>query len=142
MRDADSQADLTAYTRRIATMPLEENDDILKAGMTLCELGCHREAQGRLKEMLERRPYEMRVLHALAMTYYNLGDYKTAVRLWGDMLRLDAGDTIAAYYRGKAQQALELSLIHISLISGIIIDTSGVQRLAELLEITGVSVLA
>lgn len=107
MRDADSQADLTAYTRRIATMPLEENDDILKAGMTLCELGCHKEAQGRLKEMLERRPYEMRVLHALAMTYYNLGDYKAAARLWGEMLRLDAGDTIAAYYRGKAQQALE-----------------------------------
>ena len=77
----------------------EDIEDTQKKALTFCELGYDEDAIVSLRKMIEFKPFDKIILHCAAVACFNLKKYKEAGFYWQSILKLDAHDTIAQYYR-------------------------------------------
>lgn len=103
-KDRDAVARAIDY---ILGLEAAEADDLQKIAVTMCELGYHKQACGKLKELLEYRPYDKRILHYMAVALFNTGQYDEAVVYWRRIMKLDPENTIAPYYVALALERKE-----------------------------------
>jgi Tfp pilus assembly protein PilF len=78
-----------------------------RAGIMLLELGEYARALALLKELSQRVLSDEGVLHRLAMVAYRLGDMQTAAHSYDVLLQIDAGDSIAQFYRKVCRTAAQ-----------------------------------
>ncbi|MGI6168205.1 MAG: tetratricopeptide repeat protein [Christensenellales bacterium] len=88
----------------ILGLQAEEADDLQKIAVTLCELGFHEQACGKLEELLEYRPYDKKTLHYMAVALFNTDRFDEAMEYWRRIAKLDPENTIAPYYSNLAQK--------------------------------------
>ncbi len=104
------------YYGKIMAFQGDDPDEIYKIAVTLCEMGRHMDANRVLKKLLQYKPYDKKILHYMAISYYNLRKYREAVVVWNKIEKIDPLNTIAAYYKkqtnlvikGKIKRGMEL----------------------------------
>ncbi|MEA5002836.1 MAG: tetratricopeptide repeat protein [Christensenella sp.] len=95
------------YLAAALRQPLEVQDDIFKAAITLCELKRHADALKYLTNFLSTSPYDEKALFFAGIASYNLKRYPDAVKYLTDITKLDPGDSVAAYYVSHVKAAME-----------------------------------
>lgn len=84
----------------------QDPEEIHKIAVTLCELKEHAKANRVLKQLLQYKPYDIRVLHYLAVSFFNLGKYKEAIKYWSRISRIDPENTVSDYYMRLSQACI------------------------------------
>lgn len=78
----------------------DDADDLNRMTVTLMELGRHEDALKLLKRLYLVLPYDVGVIHRLAICHYELGKFKQSTTLYDRLCKLDPEDSIARFYRG------------------------------------------
>ncbi|NLJ40739.1 MAG: tetratricopeptide repeat protein [Clostridiales bacterium] len=94
------------YLDRIVNLKTQDPEEIHKIAVTLCELKEHSMANLILKQLLHYRPYDIRVLHYVAASFFNMGKFKEAFRYWDKIRKIDPDNTISGYYMRWAQDCI------------------------------------
>ncbi|MEA5059526.1 MAG: tetratricopeptide repeat protein [Candidatus Pelethousia sp.] len=84
---------------KLMQISIENPDDLHRASLTLMELGEYEDARTLLGKMGQYAPYDTGILHRLGVCAYALEDYNRAAYYYDMLLRIDASDSIARYYR-------------------------------------------
>ncbi len=84
----------------------EDADDLNRLSATLLEFNEYEAAYPLLKRLFNMMPYDAGVVHRLSACAYSLGDYKRAVSGYDRLLKIDASDSVARYYRGVCRAAM------------------------------------
>ena len=96
------KGDLKASNKHIDTvldLPVEDPEELYKIVVTLCEMKQHRKANQLLKQLLQYKPYDTKLLHYMAVSYYNLKVFKTAYKYWDKVEKISPNNTISSYYK-------------------------------------------
>ena len=103
----------------IVELKTDDIEDMQKISLTLCELKQHEHANKLLKRVLMYKPFDVKVLHYAAVSSYNAGRYAESAKYWGDIIKIEPDNSIAAYYKTLATDtkngrmiAKELSYIY------------------------------
>ncbi len=84
---------------KLMDLSIEDPDDFHRASLTMMELGEYENAQILLQKMGQYAPYDTGVLHRMGVCAYALEDYDRAAHYYDTLLRINALDSIARYYR-------------------------------------------
>ena len=60
------------HLKTILDMQINEPEEIHKIAVTLCELKKHKEANKLLRRLLIFKPYDIKILHYIAVSYFNI----------------------------------------------------------------------
>lgn len=104
------------YLKIIMEFHTEEPEELYKISVTLCEMKCHMEAQKRLKNLLLYKPYDKKILHYLAVAFFNTMHYKEALGYWDKIDKIDPGNTIAIYYKHYVVQCMKGEIQDLNLV--------------------------
>lgn len=91
--------ELEQSIKRIVELKTDDIEDLQKISLTLCELKQHEEANRQLKRVLLYKPFDIKVLHYTAVSCYNAGKYAESIKYWGDIIKIEPENSIAAYYK-------------------------------------------
>ena len=83
----------------------DEPEEINRIALVLMELGRFEEAYGVMQRLVRYYPYETGAVHRLAVCAYETGRYQEATECYDKLLKINAGDTVARYYRGLCRAA-------------------------------------
>ena len=67
----------------------------------------HSKANRILKKLLQYKPYDVRILHYVAVSHFNLKEYREAIKHWRKISKIDPDNTISDYYIRLAQEYLD-----------------------------------
>jgi len=84
----------------------DDPDELNRLSATLMELNAFETAYEVLKQLFRLMPYDAGVVHRLSVCACHLGDYKRAASGYDRLLKIDAGDSVARYYRGVCRAAI------------------------------------
>lgn len=84
----------------------DDPDELNRLSATLMELNEFAPAYDLLKQLFRLMPYDAGVVHRLSVCACHLGDYKRATSGYDRLLKIDAGDSVARYYRGVCRAAI------------------------------------
>lgn len=96
----EDESRIATYIAAAMSCSSEVPDDIYKMAITLCEMKEYEKSLPYLQQMMDYNPYDEKLLFYIAMTCYNLGDYKEAISYLSDIVVLDPPGLIASYYIG------------------------------------------
>lgn len=99
LQGVDDMAAAREEAETIMRLSIEDPDDLHRASLTMMELGEYAHAQTILQTMSQYAPYDTGVLHRLGVCAYALEDYNRAAHYYDTLLRINALDSIARYYR-------------------------------------------
>jgi tetratricopeptide (TPR) repeat protein len=94
--------ELEESINRIIELKTDDIEDMQKISLTLCELKQHEQANRLLKRVLLYKPFDVKVLHYTAVSSYNAGRYAESVKFWGDIIKIEPDNSIAAFYKTLA----------------------------------------
>ena len=83
----------------LKSLTIEDPDDLHRASLTFMELEEYEEAAAFLRKMAQQAPFDSGLLHRQGVCAYAQGDYARAAHYYDLLLKIDAADTIARYYR-------------------------------------------
>ncbi|MEZ4357668.1 MAG: tetratricopeptide repeat protein [Eubacteriales bacterium] len=98
MKKTDNLKEYKRYLNLISNFSVQQLDEMQKIALTFCELDEHRLANISLKNILTLSPYDKKIMHYTAVSYYNIGSISEARELWLDILKIDPLNSIAKYY--------------------------------------------
>lgn len=84
----------------------DDPDDMNRLSATLMEFNEFEAAYALLKQLFNIMPYDAGVVHRLSACAFHLGEYRRAVSGYDRLLKIDAGDSVARYYRGVCRAAM------------------------------------
>ena len=93
------------YVEALLAKKPTETEELYKIGITFSELGMHKNAQQYFGLLLQKSPYDAQLLHYVAASCYNNGDYREAIVHWQNIGRILPDNTISDYYVELALQA-------------------------------------
>ena len=102
----DNMEDALEEAKKIMKLPIETPDDMHRASLTMMELGEYGYAQDILQKMSLYAPYDTGILHRMGVCAYALEEYERAAHYYDTLLRIDAMDSIARYYRGLCRKTV------------------------------------
>jgi len=94
------------YLDAIIDFKTQDPEEIHKIAVTLCELKEHERANLVLKRLLQYKPYDIRILHYVAVSCFNLGKYREAYKYWRKIDRIDPDNTVSDFYLKLVQEYL------------------------------------
>jgi len=87
------------YIETVLNLNTEDPEDLYKIAVTLCEMGEHRKVNQLLKKLLQYKPYDINILHYMAISSFNLKKFKTAFKYWDKVEKINPNNTISSYYK-------------------------------------------
>lgn len=97
------------YLDTIVDFNTQDPEEIHKIAVTLCELKDHNRANIVLKKLLQYKPYDIQILHYVAVSFFNLGNYKEAFTYWNKISKIDPDNMVSVYYMKLAQESMHSS---------------------------------
>ena len=104
LQGEDDMVSAREEAEKLTKLNIEDPDDLHRASLTLMELGEYAHARTVLQTISQYAPYDTGVLHRLGVCAYALGEYSRAANYYDILLRIDAHDSIARYYRGLCRK--------------------------------------
>lgn len=99
LQGEDKMAAAKEEAAKLMQLSIENPDDLHRASLTLMELSEYGDAQTLLRKMSQYAPYDTGILHRQGVCAYALEDYNRAAHYYDMLLRINASDSIARYYR-------------------------------------------
>ena len=78
-----------------------------KIAVTLCELKKHKEANRLLKKLLIYKPYDIKILHYIAVSYFNMQMYNDALTYWDKIDKIVPHNSISSFYKRLARAIMK-----------------------------------
>lgn len=103
------------YIENVLDIPTEDPDELHKIVVTLCEMRQHERVNKLLKRLIQYKPYDIKILHSMAVSSFNLKLYKKALYYWNKIEKISPGNTISSYYRRLAMDLNKGSTKHMEL---------------------------
>ncbi len=97
---------------QIVQQDTDEPEDLNRIALVLMELGRFEEAYNVMQRLVRHYPYETGTVHRLAVCAYETGRYREATECYDKLLKINADDTVARYYRGLCRAAQTGGLPH------------------------------
>lgn len=82
-------------------------ESLHKIALTACELAKHEQAYKVLSQLIQKAPYDVKMLHYMAAACMNTGRLQKARAYWARALRLQPDDSVIAYYMKWVQGLLQ-----------------------------------
>lgn len=89
----------------LARLESDDPDDLNRMALVLMDLGRYSEALPLMQKLRRHSPYDEGTLHRLAMCAFETDRFDEAVGCYDTLLKINASDTIARYYRGLCRAA-------------------------------------
>jgi len=102
LRDKDA-ANATADL--LLKQQTDEPEELNRIALVLMDLDRFVDAYSVMQRLNRYYPYETGTLHRLAVCAYETGRYREATECYDKLLKINAGDTVARYYRGLCRAA-------------------------------------
>ncbi len=83
----------------------DDPDDLNRMSLVLMDLGRFQEALPLMQKLRKHYPYDEGTLHRLAMCAFQTDRFGEAIACYDTLLKINASDTIARYYRGLCRAA-------------------------------------
>lgn len=83
----------------------DDPDDLNRMALVLMDLSRFSEALPLMRKLRRHDPYDEGTLHRLAMCAFETDRFGEAIGCYDTLLKIDASDTIARYYRGLCRAA-------------------------------------
>ncbi len=90
----------------IAAADTEDPEELSRIGLALMELARFSDAYAVHKRLLRIVPYDRNTLHRLGQCAYQLGEYQRAAEYYDRLVKVDARDSIARFYRNDCLKPL------------------------------------
>lgn len=100
--------DKTAANRTadaLVRLESDDTDDLNRMALVLMDLSRYAEALPLMQKLRRHFPYDEGTLHRLAMCAFEVDRFGEAVGCYDTLLKINASDTIARYYRGLCRAA-------------------------------------
>jgi len=107
LNDSGNETEVSELKRVLLDFKTDDPDELHKIAVTLCELKLHKEANSTLKELLQYRPYDVKVLHYYAVSWFNLGNFRESLLLWNRIEKILPENMISNYYKKLAQNYIK-----------------------------------
>ena len=88
-------------------MQTKDPEETHKIAVTLCELKKHKEANRLLKKLLIYKPYDIKILHYIAVSYFNMQMYNDALTYWDKIDKIVPHNTISSFYKRLARAIMK-----------------------------------
>ncbi len=95
------------YLKIIVGLQVDDPEEMHKIAVTLCELKQHERVNLLLKSLMQYKPYDAKILHYMAISCFNLRQYKIALRYWEKIEKISPNNTISGYYQKHVQAFLK-----------------------------------
>lgn len=106
LHDAGDKEGAQRACALIAGAQTEDPEDLGNMALSLMELGHIEEAYAIQKRLFRIFPYDQDVTHRLAQCAYCLGEEAYAAQCYARLLKINANDSIAHYYRNVCRRAM------------------------------------
>ncbi|MEN6472240.1 MAG: tetratricopeptide repeat protein [Clostridiaceae bacterium] len=106
LRAAKDEAGVQRELEFLKNAKSEDADELNRLSATLMEFNEFEAAYPLLKQLFRLMPYDAGVVHRLSACAFHLGDFRRAVSGYDRLLKIDAQDSVARYYRGVCRAAL------------------------------------
>ena len=87
------------HLKTILDMQINEPEEIHKIAVTLCELKKHKEANKLLRRLLIFKPYDIKILHYISVSYFNIHKYNESLKYWYKIDKISPHNTISSFYK-------------------------------------------
>ncbi len=106
LHGAKDEAGVNSECDYIMSAQTDDPDDLNRMGLALMELGRIEQAFSIQKKLFRIIPYDQNTTHRLAQCAYQLGEYRFAAECYERLIKVDAKDSIARYYRNESRKAM------------------------------------
>lgn len=106
LNERDGAEKSEKYINIIFNFKTRDPEEIHKIAVTLCELREHEKANLVLRQLLQYKPYDIRILHYVAVSYFNLGRYGESYKYWSKISRIDPDNNVSNFYIKLAQECI------------------------------------
>lgn len=96
-----------ALAERLATLEIEETDDLYKVATVCCENGLHEEAYRKFIQLDKKMPYDGRMMYFKGVSAYKSGHYAEAEKTLGDLCAIYPDAEVAKYYLLQIREYIE-----------------------------------
>lgn len=107
LNERDGKRGSEKYLDAIINFRTQDPEEIHKIAVTLCELNEHDRANQVLRRLLQYKPYDIRILHYVAASCFNLGKYREAYKYWRKIDRIDPDNNVSDFYLRLVQEYLD-----------------------------------
>ena len=96
-----------ALAERLATLEIEETDDLYKVATVCCENGLHEEAYRKFIQLDKKMPYDGRMMYFKGVSAYKSGHYAEAEKTLDDLCTIYPDAEVAKYYLLQIREYIE-----------------------------------
>jgi tetratricopeptide (TPR) repeat protein len=107
LNDSGNETEVSELKRVILGFDTNDPDELHKIAVTLCELKLHKEANSALKELLQYRPYDVKLLHYYAVSWFNMKNFRESLFLWNRIEKILPENMISNYYKKLTQNYIK-----------------------------------
>lgn len=107
LNDSGNEAEVTELKKVILGFKTDDPDELHKIAVTLCELKLHKEANSALKELLQYRPYDVKLLHYYSVSWFNMRNFRESLFLWNRIEKILPENMISNYYKKLTQNYIK-----------------------------------
>ncbi len=94
------------YVQKILKLKSDDPEELQKIAVTLCELKYHSEANKMLKILLRYKPYDLKVLHYMGVSCFNLNRFKAALSYWNKINKIEPNNHLSAFYKRHVKSVM------------------------------------